>query len=157
MFFLFGAAVRGLDPDTRSLTRAWPLMLAAGVALFLTAGDAAGAALDTDLQLVVPALMQGAFAWTMTLGLIGLSARLFQRERAWVRYLSDASYWIYLAHMPLVFLLQGAMARWPLPAWQKLGIMVTSCLALLLVSYALLVRPTPIGWMLNGRRPARGA
>ena len=157
VFFLFGAAVRGLDPDTRSLTRAWPLMLAAGVALFLTAGDAAGAVLGTDLQLVVPALMQGAFAWTMTLGLIGLSARLFQRERAWVRYLSDASYWIYLAHMPLVFLLQGAVARWPLPAWQKLGIMVTTCLALLLVSYALLVRPTPIGWMLNGRRPARGA
>ena len=54
--------------------------------------------------------MQAAFAWTMTLGLIGLFTKLFRRERAWVRYLSDASYWIYLAHMPLVFLLQGGGA-----------------------------------------------
>jgi len=157
VFFLFGAAVRGLDPDTRSLTLGWPVMLVAAVILFLTAGLAAEKARGGDLELIVPALMQGAFAWTMTLGLIGLSARLFQRERAWVRYLSDASYWIYLTHLPLVFLLQGAVARWPLPAWQKLGIMVTVCFAALLVTYALLVRPTPIGWMLNGRRPARGA
>ena len=110
-----------------------------------------------EFEALVPAVMQAAFAWTMTFGLIGLFAKLFRRERAWVRYLSDASYWIYLAHLPLVFLLQGAVARWDLPAWQKLGVMVTACLAALLVTYALLVRPTPIGWMLNGRRRARRA
>ena len=152
VFFLFGAAVRALDPDTRSLTRGWPAMLSVAIVIFLTAGEGAE---EGELVILVPAVMQAAFAWTMTLGLIGLSARLFRRERAWVRYLSDASYWIYLAHLPMVFLLQGAVARWELPAWQKLGIMVTVCLAVLLVTYALLIRPTPIGWMLNGRRPAR--
>ncbi|MDG1984551.1 MAG: acyltransferase family protein [Planctomycetota bacterium] len=155
VFFLFGAAVRGLDPDTRSLTRGWPAMLAIGAAVFLAAGGAAESAKGGELETLVPAVMQATFAWTMTLGLIGLSAKLFHRERAWVRYLSDASYWIYLAHLPLVFLLQGAVARWELPAWQKLGFMVTACLAALLLTYALLIRPTPIGWMLNGRRPAR--
>ena len=157
VFFLFGAAVRGIDPDTRSLTRGWPVMLAVAIVIFLTAGDAAESARGGEFEALVPAVMQAAFAWTMTLGLIGLFAKLFRRERAWVRYLSDASYWIYLAHMPLVFLLQGAVARWELPAWQKLGVMVTACLAALLVTYALLVRPTPIGWMLNGRRRVRRA
>lgn len=157
VFFLFGAAARGIDPDTRSLTRGWPAMLAVAIVIFLAAGDAAESAVGGELEALVPAVMQAAFAWTMTLGLIGLFAKLFRRERAWVRYLSDASYWIYLAHLPLVFLLQGAVARWELPAWQKLGIMVSACLAALLVTYALLVRPTPIGWMLNGRRPARRA
>jgi len=157
VFFLFGAAVRGLDPDTRSLTRGWPAMLAVAIVIFLTAGAAAESAKGGELEALIPAVMQAAFAWTMTLGLIGLSAKLFHRERAWVRYLSDASYWIYLAHLPLVFLLQGAVARWELPAWQKLGVMVTACLAALLLTYALLIRPTPIGWMLNGRRPARRA
>lgn len=157
VFFLFGAAVRSLDPDTRSLTRGWPAMLAVAIVIFLAAGAAAESAKGGELEALIPAVMQAAFAWTMTLGLIGLSAKLFHRERTWVRYLSDASYWIYLAHLPLVFLLQGAVARWELPAWQKLGVMVTACLAALLLTYALLIRPTPIGWMLNGRRPARRA
>ena len=157
VFFLFGAAVWGLDPGTRSLTRGWPAMLAVAIVIFLTAGAAAESAKGGELETLVPAVMQAAFAWTMALGLIGLSAKLFHRERAWVRYLSDASYWIYLAHLPLVFLLQGAVARWELPAWQKLGVMVAACLAVLLLTYALLIRPTPIGWMLNGRRPARRA
>lgn len=157
VFFLFGAAVRGLDPETRSLTRGWPAVLAVAVVIFLAAGDTAERAEGGEFEALVPAVMQAAFAWTMTFGLIGLFAKLFRRERAWVRYLSDASYWIYLAHLPLVFLLQGAVARWDLPAWQKLGVMVTACLAALLVTYALLVRPTPIGWMLNGRRRARRA
>jgi ankyrin repeat protein/surface polysaccharide O-acyltransferase-like enzyme len=157
VFFLFGAAVRGLDPDTRSLTRGWPAMLAVAIVVFLATGAAAESARGGELEALIPAVMQATFAWTMTLGLIGLSAKLFHRERTWVRYLSDASYWIYLAHLPLVFLLQGAVARWDLPAWQKLGFMVIACLAALLITYALLVRPTPIGWVLNGRRPARRA
>ena len=37
VFFLFGAAVRGIDPDTRSLTRGWPVMLAVAIVIFLTA------------------------------------------------------------------------------------------------------------------------
>ena len=102
VFFLFGAAVRGIDPDTRSLTRGWPVMLAVAIVIFLAAGDAAESARGGEFEALVPAVMQAAFAWTMTLGLIGLFAKLFRRERAWVRYLSDASYWIYLAHMPLV-------------------------------------------------------
>ena len=44
--------------------------------------------------------------------MMGLFRWLASRERAWVRYVSDASYWIYLVHLPLVIWAQMlAVAR----------------------------------------------
>ena len=54
--------------------------------------------------------IQAAYAWMMTLGLMGLFRTAMGEGNARVRYLSDASYWLYLIHLPLIIALQGCGA-----------------------------------------------
>lgn len=71
-----------------------------------------------------------------------------------MRLLADASYWIYLIHLPLVVGLQFVTGNWHIPAeisW-LLESFVTISIGML--TYLILVRPTPIGWLLNGRKRA---
>ena len=71
------------------------------------------------------------------------------------RYIADASYWLYLIHMPIVMALQVAVSQrdWPWPI--KFAIILVVAFPLMLASYHLLVRFTFIGVVLNGRRAPR--
>ena len=71
------------------------------------------------------------------------------------RYMSDASYWLFIMHMPVVVGLQVAFLAVPLPALAKVPIVLAVAVAILTVTYDLMVRPTWIGALLNGRRYAR--
>ena len=42
----------------------------------------------------------------MIFALIGLFRRYFSGENARIRYISDSAYWLYLAHLPLIQLIQ---------------------------------------------------
>lgn len=153
VFFGFGALVRAADPDTRALTRLWGLWLGLALLLFLPALFAGLAAPELGtFGALAPALGESLFAWGMILGLVGLFQQLAGGERRALRYLSDSAYWMYLMHLPLVLVLQGLVAPWPMPPMLKLMGIVGMAFALLLASYALLVRHTPVGWLLNGRR-----
>ena len=74
------------------------------------------------------------------------------RESPRLRYLSDASYWMYLAHLPLCILGQGLIRNWPGPALVKLPLLSVVLILILLLSYQLLVRHTWVGRLLNGPR-----
>jgi peptidoglycan/LPS O-acetylase OafA/YrhL len=89
----------------------------------------------------------------MSLGLIGLFHRWFSQSGASVAWLADASYWMYLAHVPLVLAAQLAVREWPLPGGIKFLLILVVVTAVLLVTYAWCVRPTIIGRILNGPRP----
>lgn len=82
-----------------------------------------------------------------------LARRWLDRPVGWVRYVSDASYWIYLAHLPVVLWLQVELAAVDCDPWLAFAACVVGTFAITLISYAVAVRHTPIGWMLNGRRP----
>ena len=71
------------------------------------------------------------------------------------RYMSDASYWLFIMHMPVVVGLQVAFLKVPLPALAKVPIVLAIAVAILTVSYDYMVRPTWIGALLNGRRYPR--
>ena len=88
----------------------------------------------------------------MSIGLIGLFRSVFWRERRGVRYLSDASYWMYLAHIPLVIAAQMLVRDWNTAAVFKFGLICVTVSALLLITYQRFVRYTPIGTLLNGKR-----
>lgn len=103
------------------------------------------------------ALLHGTAAWGLSLGITGAALRFLSGYSPVRRYLADASYWIYLVHLPVVAALQVWVGHWPL-GWQaKYPLVLAASLALLLASYHWLVRSTLLGQWLNGRRHRRTA
>jgi ABC-type multidrug transport system ATPase subunit/peptidoglycan/LPS O-acetylase OafA/YrhL len=94
-------------------------------------------------------------SWYWSFGIIGAALRFCDGESSVRRYLADSSYWLYLAHMPLVFFLAAAFAKVPWHWAIKFPLILAITMAVLLASYHYLVRPTWIGEILNGRRYPR--
>jgi len=69
-----------------------------------------------------------------------------------IRYFSDSSYWLYVAHLPLMIAVQILISAWEAPLLLKLVIVITSVTAMLLAVYELTVRYTWVGAILNGRK-----
>jgi peptidoglycan/LPS O-acetylase OafA/YrhL len=90
--------------------------------------------------------------WCWTIGIIGGALRFLKNMSSVRRYISDASYWIYLVHLPIIFILQVAMMKWPLHWSVKFILILGITLGLALASYHWLVRSTFIGAILNGKR-----
>ena len=146
----------------RSWERSWPwhltlALIGTGVCLGLVgiAPDLTPAARDAGT--LAYAACYGLAAWSWTFALIGLTLRYLSGFNATRRYLADASYWIYLVHLPLVMALQVVASRldWPWPV--ELGLLLAAAFAIMLASYHLLVRYSFIGAVLNGRRKPRQA
>ena len=92
------------------------------------------------------------YTWLMVSGLIGAFQHWFHRERAWVRYLADSSYWCYLWHLTPIVFLQIALAPVSLPGLVKLAIIISVSLTILLATYEWGVRYSFIGAILNGQK-----
>ncbi len=108
------------------------------------------------------AVMSSLTAWGLALGITGAALRFLTGYSPLRRYLADASYWVYLAHLPLVAALQVWVGHWALPWGIKYPFVLAASLAVLFASYHWLVRPTVVGQLLNGRRhpprrPATGS
>ena len=91
----------------------------------------------------------------LTFGLVGLFLRYQDMPNNYWRYLSDASYWMYIVHPPLVMTLPTLFADWPVPAAVKFTLVLGATVAITLVTYHYLVRSTFVGKQLNGRRHPR--
>ena len=93
--------------------------------------------------------------WSLVFLTIGVFQRFCSWPNAFVRYVADSSYWMYLIHLPVVVWLQVAVAELPLHWSLKLAFISVMTIAVSLLSYDLFVRSTLIGWVLNGRRRER--
>ena len=93
--------------------------------------------------------------WFWTFGIVGAGLRFCSAESPVRRYLADSSYWLYLAHLPLVFFLEVVFAKVPLHWAIKFPLILAIALTMLLVTYHYFVRPTFIGALLNGRKYPR--
>ncbi len=93
--------------------------------------------------------------WGFVLGFLGLFTRFCWRANSWTRYVADASYWIYIAHLPLVVALQVMVGRLALPWPIKYPCVCVLAFVPLFLSYHYLVRGTFIGAQLNGHRYPR--
>jgi glucan biosynthesis protein C len=90
--------------------------------------------------------------WSWTLGLIGVAHACLKRENPVLRYLSDASYWIYIIHIPVVMALQLAVKTIAAPAELKFAGILLVTVMIGLLTYQIMVRYTFVGAILNGRR-----
>ena len=54
-------------------------------------------------------------SWIATFAVIGLALRFLSGFSATRRYVADASYWLYIIHLPLVVVLQVVVSQldWP--------------------------------------------
>jgi len=146
LFYLAGCLMYASEARFQRWTARWPVWLGVSLLVLLPLG------LVTMGSRGVSAVLQPAYTWLMCLGCLGLFERTVAQPSGAVRYLSDSSYWLYVSHMPLVIGLQSWVAPWNAPAWLKFGVVLLVALPILLLSYHVLVRPTPLGWLLNGRR-----
>ena len=143
--FLVGWFLHAAPEGLARAERGWPVHLV--VAAVLTA-PALMAAMPLPLGAAVHALA----GWAWVYGLLGLCGRVLRRENRVVRYLADSSYWVYLWHFPLLLLVALPLAStdWPWPL--ELVLALGAVMAVLLLSYDLLVRGTWVGRWLNGHR-----
>jgi hypothetical protein len=95
--------------------------------------------------------LQTLYAWLMCFSLMGLFRSLLKREYRAVRQVCDASYWCYLAHLPVVILLQSAVAPLNLPAFVKFVLVVGGVCLVMALTYAILFKLRWIGRFLKGR------
>jgi glucan biosynthesis protein C len=135
----------------------WPLLLATAVGTgvagwHLSGGPSLKPMAEPTMDKAVAAWVTAVAVYSSALAVMGLCLRFLSGRSAIRRYLADASYWVYIVHLPLVMLAQVWVQDWPGPWWAKLAGVTLGVLALSLVTYELAVRHTPLGKWLNGRR-----
>ncbi len=155
--FVFGWWLQRQIELLHQWTRHWPLHLGIAIAATVTCLYWVGLSSPPtpaahDLHTLGYAFVYGWASWSWTYALVGMSLRFLSSHSPVRRYLADASYWIYLAHIPLVMALQVVACRLPGPAVLKFIAVLAISFALLLLSYRWFVRGTFIGVMLNGKR-----
>lgn len=160
IFFGYGVLYFDADDQTGQIGRSWrwlvPLMVL--VVLPIAIEFATGRFGFRSSWLAAPyhrwasVLLQAVYAWGMIFGTMGMFRALLTREDSRIRYMSDASYWLYLAHLPLIVIGQVTVRNWQIPAVLKLLLVSAIVTAILLFSYECFVRYTPLGTLLNGKR-----
>jgi len=160
LFFGFGALLWSTRANLATLERHVKRNFAIGlslaplnlgcIVLFDEAPD-----IDPLLLTVASALTGALMTWVLTFAWLGLFLRCCQHPRPWLRYLTDASYWMYLVHLPLTLWLPSWFTHLELSVFVKAGGVFTLTFVLSLGSYALLVRSSWLGLLLNGKRQPR--
>ncbi len=102
------------------------------------------------------AALHAIFVWCIVFAHIGLYLKYFNNYSRLGRYLSDASYWIYLIHLPIVVVLQALLVHYALSAYVKFFIVTAVTFLITILTYNYLVRDTFIGSFLNGKRYKKG-
>lgn len=98
------------------------------------------------------ATLQAYISVFMSLVLLIVGREFLNKQNTSLKLISDASYWIYIIHLPVLWLLQFYLldTDWPMLVEFLLSSFGTVVIGL--VSYLILVKRTPIGWLLNGRK-----
>jgi len=155
VFFVVGTWLYPLHGELGRLVRFSGVLLALSLPVFV------GTAWLLQRYLAETSAGPGRFALAISMalfvglsvfGFLGLFLRFCHQPSPTVRYLADASYWVYLIHLPIVGLLQSLLYPLAVPAVLKFLLVVAVTLAVSLVTYRYLVRYTFIGYWLNGPR-----
>jgi glucans biosynthesis protein C len=140
------------------IERLWPVftVVALGVgaaALVMVGGPVPQLVPVTDPELKAPlAAVMALAVFASTFAVLSLALRFASGHSALRRYLADASYWIYLIHLPLVMVGQVLVVNETWPWFVKFGLVIGGTMAVSLLTYELLIRHSFMGRWLNGRR-----
>lgn len=90
--------------------------------------------------------------WLLIFGITGLFIRYGSKHSKRMRYISDASYWVYLIHLPLTALFPTLIWKLPIGAFPKFLLVTLLTTIVCFITYHYCVRNTFIGQFLNGRK-----
>jgi glucans biosynthesis protein C len=151
LFFFFGWLLSGQTDLVEDLKRGAWLRLGAGVLiavpaflLFYDSGDftgnvgTPGILAEIDELRLYGLFTVGLVCWLTLFGIWGALARHIRKESRVLRYLSGASFWIYLVHIPFLVALQSSLSTTDLVTPVRWGLAVGGTLALALGTYALI-------------------
>jgi glucan biosynthesis protein C len=85
-------------------------------------------------------------------GFIGVFLHYFKRELFVWRYISDASYWMYLVHMFLVAALQVLFIYSDVAGWLRFPLVLGVTFFISMLTYGVFIRYSIIGRYLHGAR-----
>jgi glucan biosynthesis protein C len=96
--------------------------------------------------------MQAYISVFMSLALLVIGRDFLNKQNASLKLISDSSYWIYIIHLPVLWLLQFYLLDTDWPMLVEFLLSSFGTLVIGLISYLILVKWTPIGWLLNGKK-----
>lgn len=98
------------------------------------------------------ALLTAYLSVMLTMASVLLGKRYLSSRSPFLAFVADASYWVYLLHLPIAIFLQTLLIPSPLPLWLKLMVVLSGTLVFCFATYVVFVRYTPMGWLLHGKR-----
>lgn len=160
--FAFGWVLHSQSGMLDSFRKFWWAYMAVAIALTVACLQMIGLApslapADDSPQSWAYAAAYSLAGWCFSFAFIGLGLALFANESPARRYVADASYWIYIWHLPLVMALQVWLNDVEMMGIVKYLLINAITLAVTIGTYHLLVRGTWIGAWLNGRRYGKKA
>ena len=167
LFFLVGSFYYRRQSLLDDLRPYLPLMLIGSVLMYvyyylqlpgtLTLEEAMATANGAELnarQVGISAL-EAFMSVHLTLASLVLGKQYLDKANATIRFIADSSYWVYIMHLPTLIFIQYLLLDTHWNVWLEFGISSLGTIPLGMITYVALIRWTPIGWMLNGRRSKR--
>jgi len=164
VFFFLGAAMyRRLDVFDKLQAYVLPLTVVSLVMYYyvylsfpkgLTLIDAIQLQQDMDFSTahLITAILEAYIAVYMTVVCLLLGKRYLANNSIIMRYIADSSYWVYIVHLPIIMVVQFVLLDVEWGLWCEFWFSSLLTIALGMITYAMFVRWTPIGTLLNGRR-----
>ena len=151
IFFFFGAFYYDCDDSDAKVGKQWIITMPVALLVIFPVGLILGLSPSLLGQYHQPTLLvlKAMYTWLMVFSLIGISRELISRESRIWRYISDVAYWLYLAHLPLLLLVQEMIRTWDLPAIVKFGLICFAVTGILLLIHQFFLRYTFLGTLLN--------
>jgi glucan biosynthesis protein C len=155
-FFAFGYLLYGHEAIIERLRPIAPWLLAASLALYgafwFVLHQQVPTTQDSSASMLAATLEACIGVWMSCVCLVA-GKSLLNRSNSVLRYASDASYWTYIVHLPILFAIQYSLLDIELPWAIKFTVSVLATFGLCLLSYHAFVRSTFVGAMLSTRVP----
>ena len=155
-FFVFGYAFhtyRGFLQTMARDVKAYAVLAAFLFPLAQYASHLDNAAHGADVANHFAAVLVNALCtWALVYMFIGGALRWFDRNAPWIFYLSQASYWVFLVHMPLVLFAGWLLVPYDVPAVIKFTLVCAFTSAAALLTFHYWVQKTWLSVFLHGRR-----
>ena len=107
---------------------------------------------DSGAMLIVRELVSAVFGTLFIFGIIALFITYFNAYSTRLSYIMEASYWVYIIHLPIVALMPGILHHFNLPVIVQFSITFSATSFICFFSYHFAVRNTFIGKFLNGKK-----